>query len=92
MKSIISNHDKQILIPKNKQIKCNFRIKNTCPLDNKCLISQLIYQAVVKNNLDDECKYYVRLAGTTFKERYSNQKSSFTNEGSKNSTELSKYV
>ena len=92
MKSIISSHNKQILIPKNKQVKCNCRIKNSYPLDNKCLTSQLIYQAVVKNNLDDECKYYVRLAGTTFKERYSNQKSSFTNEGSKNSTELSKYV
>ena len=92
MKSIISSHNKQILIPKNKQIKCNFRIKNSCPLDNKCLTSQLIYQADVKNNLDDECKYYVGLARTTFQERYSNQRSSFNNENSKNSTELSKYV
>ena len=92
MKSIISSHNKQILIPKNKQIKCNFGIKNSCPLDNKCLTSQLIYQADVKNNLDDECKYYVRLSGTTFKERCSNQKSWFNNENSKNSTELPKHV
>ena len=92
MKSIISSHNKQILIPKNKQVKCNCRIKNSCPLDNKCLTLQLIYQADVKNNLDDECKYYVRLAGTTFKERCSNQKSSFNNENSKSSTELSKHV
>ena len=45
MKSIISSHNKQILTPKNKQVGCNCRIKNSCPLDNKCLTSQLIYQA-----------------------------------------------
>ena len=62
MKSIISSHNKQILTPKNKQVGCNCRVKNSCPLDNKCLISQLIYQADVTNNLDDEYKYYLGLA------------------------------
>ena len=85
MKSIISSHNKQILTPKNKQVGCNCRIKNSCPLDNKCLTSQLIYQADVTFN-------YLGLAETTFKERYSNRKSSFNNENIKNSTELSKYV
>ena len=92
MKSITLSHNKQILIPKNKQVGCNCRIKNSCPLDNKCLTSQFIYQDDVTNNLDDEYKYYLGLAETTFKERYSNHKSSFNNENSKNSTELSKYV
>ena len=92
MKSIISSHNKQILAPKNKQVGCNCRVKNSCPLDNKCLTSQLIYQSDVTNNLDNEYKYYLGLAETTFKERYSNDKSSFKNENSKNSTELSKYV
>ena len=92
MKSIISSHNKQILTPKNKQVGCNCRVKNSCPLDSKCLTSQLIYQADVTNNLDNEYKYYLGLAETTFKERYSNHKSSFKNENSKNSTELSKYV
>ena len=92
MKSIISSHNKQILTPKNKQLGCNCRIKNFCPLDNKCRTSQLIYQTEVKNSLGDEYKYYLRLAETTFKERYSNHKSSFNNENSKNSTELPKYV
>ena len=55
-------------------------------------ISIFICQADVTNNLDNECKYYPVLAKTTFKERYSNHKSSFNNENSKNSTELSKYV
>ena len=66
IKSIISRHNKQILTPKNKHIGCNFTVKNSCPLDDKCLISQLIYQAKVTNNLDDEYKYYLRLPETTF--------------------------
>ena len=89
-KSIISSHNKQILTPKNKQVGCNCRIKNSCLLDSKCLTSQLIYQANVTNNLDD--KYYLGLAETTFKERYSNHRSSFNNENSQNSTELLEYV
>ena len=92
MKSIILSHKKQMLTFKNKQVRCNYRVKNSCPLDNKCLTSQLIYQADVTNNLDYEYKYYLGLAETTFKERYSNHKSSFKNENNKNSTELSKYV
>ena len=59
MKSIISSHNKQILTPKNKQVGCNCRIKNSCPLDNKCLTSQLIYQADATNNLDNEYNYYL---------------------------------
>ena len=43
MKSIISSHNKQIPTPKNKQVGYNCRVKNSCPLDNKCLTSQLIY-------------------------------------------------
>ena len=59
MKSIISSHNKQILTPKIKQVGCNCRVKNSCPLDNKCLTSQPIYQADVTNNLDNEYKYYL---------------------------------
>ena len=98
MKSIISSHQKQSLTPKNKQVGCNYRVKNYCSIDNKCLTSQLNYQAVVRNNLDDEYKYYLELAEATFKERYSNRKSLLKNEDSKNCTVqncqtcLAKYV
>ena len=88
MKSIISSHNKQILTPKNKQVWCNCRVKNSCPLDKKCPASQLIYQADVTNSLEDEYKYYLGLAEITFKEQYSNHKSSLKNENSKSSTEL----
>ena len=86
MKSIVSSHNKQILTLKNKQVRCNCRVKNSCPLDDKYLTS-----ADVTNNLDDECKYYVGLAETTLKEQYGDYKSSFKNENSKNSTKLLKY-
>ena len=60
MKSIISSHNKQILAPKNKQVECNCTVKNSCPIDNKCLTLQIIYHAGVKNNLDDEYKNYLQ--------------------------------
>ena len=92
MKSIISAHDKQILYPDMKEFDCNCRDKNKCPLDNKCLPPQLIYQADVTNNIDNEYKYYLGLAKTTFKERHNNHKKSFKNVHYKNNTELSKYI
>ena len=83
MKSIVSSHNKQILTLKNKQVRCNCRVKNSCPLDDKYLTS-----ADVTNNLDDECKYYVGLAETTLKEQYGDYKSSFKNENSKKKYEI----
>ena len=67
MKSIISNHNKQILTPKNRQVECKCRIKNSCLLDNKSPTSQLIYQADVTSNLGNEYKYHLGLAERTFK-------------------------
>ena len=62
MKLIISSHNKQILTLRNKQVGYNCRVRNCCPLDNKCTIWQLIYQADITNSLDDEYKYYQGLA------------------------------
>ena len=91
MKLIKSSHNKQIITPKNKRVGFSCRVKNSCPLDNKCLTSQLTYQAEITDNLDDKYKY-LELAETTFKERYGNHQSLFKNENSKNSTELLKYT
>ena len=74
MKSIISSHNKQTLTPKTKQVGCICRVKNSFPLDNKCLTSQLIYQADVTNSLNEEYQYYLGLTEKTFKELYSNHK------------------
>ena len=80
MKFIISGHNKQMLQPKSKTKGYNCRDKNTCPLDNKCLKPEVIYQADVTNDTDDTYKYYLGLAETSFKHRYNNYKSSFRND------------
>ena len=77
MKSIISAHNKQIMYPDMKEFGCNCRDKSECPLDNKCLTPQLIYQADVTNNIDNEYKHYLGLTETKFKVRHSNHKKSF---------------
>ena len=91
VKSIISGHNKQILHPKPQQYFCNGRDKNNCPLDNKCLTQQIIYQADVTSDTDNTYNYSVGLAETSFKDRYRNHILSFNNEQHKNKTELSKY-
>ena len=66
MKSIISDHNKQVLRKETQQFGCNCKDKNTCPLDNKCLTPQVIYQADVTNDTDDTCKFYIGLTETPF--------------------------
>ena len=71
---------------------CHCRQKTSCPLSGKCLTKELIYQATVtrKDNMKHET--YVGLTENTFKTRYSNHISSFTNPKHKSATELSKYI
>ena len=80
IKSIILGHNKQILHPKPQQYGGNCRDKNNCPLDNKCLKPQIVYQADITNDIDDTYKYYLGLAETSFKDRLRNHISSFNNE------------
>ena len=56
MGSIISPHIKQVLQPRNKKYGCNCRKKENCPLDKKCLTSNIIYEAQISNNANDEDK------------------------------------
>ena len=68
---------------------CNCRKKPDCPLEGKCLQSNVIYQATVTTATTTET--YVGLA-TNFKERYRNHQSSFRRSNRRNETELSKYI
>ena len=79
MKSIMSSHKKKVLTHKNKRPVCCCIVKNSCLLDNKCLMLHLIYQVDVTNNLDVKYNHYLELAETTLKERYGNHKSSLRN-------------
>ena len=72
-------------------IKIYKLIPNTtdCPLEGKCLQTNVIYQATVTTETITET--YVGLA-TNFKECYRNHKTSFRHSHRRNETELSKYV
>ena len=78
------------ITPQQPVKSCNCRDQTKCPLDGKCLVSGIIYQATVTTN--NACETYIGLTDQQFKARYSNHNSSFKRHKYKNSTELSKYV
>ena len=53
---IIPFHNKQVLQPRDENYECNFRKKESCPLENKCLRPNIIYKAQITNNTNDEHK------------------------------------
>ena len=60
------------------------------PLNNQCIISNIIYRAIVTSN--KTAKHYVGSTGTTFKERYRNHKYSFNNINKRHTTKLANYI
>ena len=96
MKQIISNHNKTILNKDNntecKTNNCNCRIKEACPVNQKCQTSSLIYQATVTRHHNNKEESYIGLTDNTFKTRYNGHTSSFRNEQYRNATTLSNYI
>ena len=90
--SIIKSHNKEVLTEnKAPTRKCNCINKNNCPLDNKCLTTNLIYQAKITSNIPNyQHKIYYGTSEGTFKVRYANHKKSLNIERYKTDTELSK--
>ena len=81
--------DFQFNSPTQQPDTCNCSKKPDCPIEGKCLQSNVIYQATVTTATTTET--YVGLA-TNFKERYRNHQSSFRRSNRRNETELSKYI
>ena len=86
---------------------CNCRNRANCPLQNKCLTENLIYQATVtpveinpsSNTIsanttanNSKNENYVGLSSTTFKLRYANHTQSFRDPSYKSKTTLSQYI
>ena len=91
--SIISSHNKNILntAQTTEQKQCNCINNKLCPLNNKCLSKNIIYQAKISSSsINSKEKIYIGVSETKFKLRYANHKKSFTSLKYKNDTELSK--
>ena len=99
IKNTIATHDKRTLSndasattptsPKQPEKECNCRRKNECPLNGKCLQSNVIYQATVTSSTSIDT--YVGLAAN-FEERYRNHMTSLRHSRRRNETELSKHI
>ena len=76
MGPIISAHNRQILCPVEETYGCKQRVKTDCPMQEKYLTPQVLYEAEVT---DEEMKIYYGLTKTTFKERHRNHKILFNN-------------
>ena len=98
MGAIISKHNKKILSKNDTNDSndklCNCRSQQNCPLDNKCLTTSLIYNAQITSTTANQTttKNYIGLTEGTFKQRYTQHKSTFTHRKLSNSTELSKCI
>ena len=68
---------------------CNCRTP-PCPLQGKCLMDNLVYQAIVKTETDEQT--YIGLTSTTFKLRFGNHKKSFNHGTYRHNTTLSTHI
>ena len=93
MKRIIQAHNNKLLRrndddKRKKDCSCPKTKKDTCPLENKCLTSCIVYKATVVNS----GHFYIGVTENDFKQRYAMHKSSFKNDNNKHSTSLSKHI
>ena len=70
---------------------CNCRNKNNCPLDEKRLTPNIIYEAqITLNQLNYKQKIYIGTSETDFKHSFNNHAKSYNLEHNENGMELSK--
>ena len=91
--SIISGHNKGLLrgAPPPER-DCNCRNREECPLDNKCLTPNIVYEANVTSHPDEVEKDYRGLCSTVFKNRFGVHKEGFNHRKYSKGCELAKYV
>ena len=93
MKTLITNHNKNILgkKPSINKSHCNCRNKEACPLNGQCQIGEVVYESTLSSNQPNyKEKKYFGIAEESFNGRLYNHSLSFRNDLYKNDTELSK--
>ena len=92
IKSKINAHNRKILYssPTIGRRTCNCINISQCPLQQRCLSNNVLYQAnITPLGENSETKVYYGICKTTFKLRYANHKKSFSHRNRKSDTELS---
>ena len=89
MGSVIAPHNWRIIQQTSDKNGCNCRNRAECPLDNKCLIANIVYKAVVSAPSKPDKKYF-GIAETSFKYSFRNRTRYFRHKKYVNSTKLSK--
>ena len=92
VKNLIKQHNSSIMKTETNANKrdCNYRNKNSCPLDGKCLVECIVYEATVSTT--NQTNTYFGLAEGSFKSRYNNHTKSFRLRRYEHDTELSKHI
>ena len=70
MSSVISAHNCSILNPPKASFGCNCQNRKMCQLQNKYRAPNIVYQAGITDNVDDERRVYLGLSEAPFKGRY----------------------
>ena len=78
--------------PTRDSTDCNCRVKQSCPVNGRCINESIVYRAEVRQAGNDTVKTYTRLTEGTYKQRYNNNLSTFRHQKYENSTGLSKYI
>ena len=97
MSKVISSHNNKLLnktsddiVPiLNPLFNCGSNAQ--CPLDGKCLATELVYQADVTAS-DNSIRRYIGLTAPTFKQRLGNHNKSFNHRRYEHDTKLSVYI
>ena len=77
-------------IEKNDNYVC--KVKTECPMSGNSLKGLVVYQVTISTEDHNPAQTYVELMENSFKTRYSNHKSWFSNDNTRQNTELGKYI
>ena len=97
MENIIKQHNRKVVKPiaAEEERMCDCQRPEDCPLDGKCLTTNVNYSAVVTHSERRENtvkKTYIGVTEPQWKKRYRVHQHTFNNRGTPNDTSLSKYI
>ena len=93
MDSIAKAHNTKILRKEEENIEeksCNCRDRSSCPVENQCLKTNVVYKATVQ--YDNKTSHYIGMTENSFNTRYTQHKSFLKHSKNRSQTELSSLV